>query len=96
MSNKFFDKYGNLKRDIPMECVEDCSHSGECYEDCFLWVRKLKFQVQRKIAIQYLKETGAWEQEELEAMSTEDLSIKILWMACNDITEHGEWFGMNY
>lgn len=38
---KFFDKYGWFTGKLPEECVKDCSHSGECFDDV-MWNFGLK------------------------------------------------------
>lgn len=58
------------------------------------WVKKLDFQVSREKAICYLKETGGWSAEKLDNSDDTELAQKILWLACCDIKEYGEWFGL--
>jgi hypothetical protein len=92
--NTLFNEYGFFEGTIPQECVEDCSHSGECYDDCYDWVDRLCFTVPREQTIKYLREFGAWSIEELNDMTDEDLAIKVLWIACNDIKDGQEWLGL--
>jgi hypothetical protein len=90
----WFDAYGNLLKKTPKQCVEDCSHQGECFEDVKHWQEKLNFQVPRKLAIEYLREYGAWDCWELQRMDETTLAQKVLWLACCDIKENGKWFGL--
>lgn len=79
---------------FPAECIEACSHSGDCYEDVRYWVARLKFEVPRERAIDYLREFGAWEVEEMTAWDDARLACTVLWVACGDIAETGEWLGL--
>jgi hypothetical protein len=54
----------------------------------------LNFTVPRQKAIDYLKEYGAWEVEEMNEWTDEELAEKVLWIACGDISEQGEWLGL--
>jgi hypothetical protein len=85
--SEWFDESGVLLKQIPEEAVEDCSHQGECHDDCQFWVQKLNFEVPRDLAVEYLKSTGGWELEELQEMDNEELAIRILWIACGNIQE---------
>ena len=91
---EFFDKYGWFTGKLSEECIKDCSHSGDCFDDVEFWVKKLDFQVPREKAILYLKETGGWSAEELDSLDDVGLAQKILWLACCDFKENGEWFGL--
>ena len=90
----WFDERGNLLREIPKEAAEDCSHSGDCGADVESWVRELNFEVPRDLAIKWLRDFGAWDDEELAATSDSDLAERVFWLACGDINEQGEWFGL--
>ena len=93
-TQQWFDNYGYLIGDIPQEAVKDCSHQGECFFDCEAWVRELGFTVPQEQAIDYLREFGAWELTELQTKTNEELAIIVLWLACGDIQENGEWIGL--
>jgi hypothetical protein len=92
----WFDEVGYLIQDIPQEAVEDCAHAGDCHEDCRSWVKRLNFAVPRLQAITYLREFGAWDLDELRALSDNELAIKVLWIACCEIEEdeEGFWLGL--
>jgi hypothetical protein len=93
-ANQLFDSYGNFHGKIPKEAVRDCSGPGPADEAVAHWRKKLNFEVPRQKAIQYLKEYGAWTLEELNGLDDTDLAEKVLWLACGDIKENGEWFGL--
>ena len=90
----YFDKNGNFIGKFPKKCVEECSGPGQKYSDVKFWQEKLNFFVPRKKAIKYLKEFGAWSIFELEEKTDIELSQTVLWIACGDIRENGEWFGL--
>jgi len=89
---KWFHDNGELKGELPQECVEDCSGSGDASSSVEHWVKELEFVVDRKQAIKWLEEFGAW--ETLETDSIEDITQRVLWLACGDISEQGEWIGL--
>jgi len=91
---KWFNGYGHLQKEIPEDCVKDCTHQGDCSADVKAWVSKLGFVVPRKLAISYLDEYGAW--DDFDTVSDETLAERVLWVACGDIAEEGEWFGICY
>lgn len=96
-----FDEHGWFSGTIPAKCVADCTQPGQdADEDVRHWIKKLDFEVPRDLAIRYLREFGAWPLESdeydqgLEDMSDGELAEKVLWIACGDIKENGEWFGL--
>lgn len=91
---KWFHDTGELKEEIPKDCVEACSHGGQCDSDIEYWQKKLTFDVPREKAIDWLLEYGAWSKEELKALPDVELAHKVLWLACNDIMEQDEWLGL--
>lgn len=92
MIYEWFDKNGFLSKEIPTECVMACSHSGDCYHDVITWVAKLRFQVPPDKARMYLKKFGEW--DDCLDCDHSTLNERVLWLACNDIKEDGEWFGV--
>ena len=93
-THRQFDKYGYFRGIIPAECVAECSHPGPCDSDVAKWVNILGFKVIRSKAIPWLLEYGAWNAKELKAMTILELSEIVLWIACGDIKENREWFGL--
>lgn len=93
-ASEWFDESGWSLKEIPEECVEDICHPGPADEAAEEWVERLGFEVPREKAIEYLREYGAWDKEELEAKSDKDLAITCLWLGAWDTKENGEWFGL--
>ena len=93
-TGEWFDAAGWLTRDIPAECAADCSHSGDCLPDVEAWRERLGFTVPRDLAIRYLREFGAWDDEELTGATDDTLANRVLWIACGDLSEQGEWLGL--
>ena len=76
--------FNRFEIDLPEECVKDCSHQGRCDEDVEYWQTKLNLNLNRSDMIKELSEYGAWENNELEALSNDELEQKIVWIgACN-------------
>lgn len=75
-------------RDIPRECIEDCSQPGPADAAVAHWREALQFSVDRNAAITFLEGYGAWERDELEADGDETLADRILWLACGNFSEY--------
>ena len=89
---KWFYENGELKGELPQECIDDCSGGGDVGGVVEYWVKELDFQVPREQAIKYLQAFGAW--DDLENDSQDDLNMRCLWIGCCDISEQGEWYGL--
>lgn len=90
-----FNQYGHyVGQRFPDECIEECSASGRVDESVEYWQKKLSFHVPRERAIKWLAETGGWTREELGELDNDNIARKVLWLACCDIKESGEWFGL--
>jgi len=87
-----FDEYGNFLAEIPAHIVKACSHAGDCLADVEYWQNKLNFVCPRQLAINYLQEFGAW--EDLQTVDDITINQRVLWIACGEIKESGEWFGL--
>lgn len=73
---------------IPRECIKDCSQPGPADATVAYWREQLGFTVDRDRAVRCLKGYGAWDGEELAAMSDEDIAEIILWLACGNFSEY--------
>lgn len=92
-----FDEYGHFIGTIPQECVDDCTQPGQdASSSVKYWRKKLGFVVPRDKATSWIREFGAWEDEELEEKSDEGIAEIVLWTACSDIKETGEFFGLTH
>jgi hypothetical protein len=89
---KLFDEYGNFLGKLPLACIYNCTHKGECVDDIREWVKKLNFIVPENLARKYLQGFGAW--DDLEFCDQNILSERVLWIACCYFKESGEWFGL--
>ena len=90
VENGWFDSYGNMIKDLPPECIEDCTVPGrDAYESCKYWVNELGFTngLDIPLAKGYLKWTGGWDDDEIASLSDEETAIKILWILANDAKE---------
>ena len=73
--------------DLPADCIEDCSASGDVVEAVDYWRRELGLTVDRDRAIACLQGYGGWEDEELAAADDDTIAEIILWLACSDFRE---------
>lgn len=87
MSEKYWTNFNYVEFELPIEAVKDCSHQGECYEDAEYWQKTLNLGLNRSDMIKELLQYGAWEIEELNELPHEELEIKLIWLAANDINE---------
>jgi len=92
--SEWFNNNGIMIKDIPEEAVDACGGQGNKDQVVDHWVEKLDFNVPRELAIKYLKEFGAW--EDLKQTNQDTLNKRVFWIACNDIAENGEWFGLQH
>ena len=89
---QWFDHHGWLTEQLPSDCVLECSAAGAVDEAVAYWIKELDFDVPEPQAARWLKEFGAWDEEELA--NHDDNVQRVLWLACCDIKENGEWFGL--
>lgn len=90
VENGWFDSYGTMIKDLPPECIEDCTVPGrDAYESCKQWVEKLGFAdgLDIPLAKGYLKWTGGWDDDEIASLDDKETAIKILWILANDAKE---------
>lgn len=78
--------------DLPEDCIQECSASGDVSEAVSYWQQQLNFVVDRNNAINYLESTGGWEKDELKDSSDDTLAQRILWIACCDFKEGNDMF----
>lgn len=85
----WFDERGDMLKTLPGDCILACSGQGRVDDDVSFWVEELDFTngLPRERAIKYLREYGAWDDEELNKMTAKSLAEKILWIFCNDLKE---------
>ena len=83
----WFDGSGYLLRRLPAACIEECSGPGERGPAVRHWVRRLKFEVPRAVAIEWLAQFGAWDRAELADTDSETLAGRVLWLLCCDANE---------
>ena len=95
---KWFDKNGWILRSLPKRAAADCIHPGSCDGDISDFREAIGFNIPPELhekARAYLREYGAWDEEELKAMDSERLESTILWLACGDIEDGQSFDGLN-
>jgi len=93
----FNARYGHLASgQFPADCIEACSASGSVDDAVEYWRNKLNLptilEPHRELVVRYLSESGAW--DDLETADMDTLADRVLWTACCDIREQGEWSGL--
>ena len=78
------------RRDLPEDCIADCSASGDVTASVEYWQAALPFNVEPEAARRYLAECGAWDREDLAGEDPVTLAQRVLWLACCEFREHGE------
>ena len=89
----WFDETGYMVKELPDKCISDCSQGGKNVEaECREWSEMLGFGdgLDIPLAKGFLKATGGWEKDELEAMSPEDTAMTLLWVVCCDLKDDPE------
>jgi hypothetical protein len=92
-----FNEYGWLDSgSFPADCIESCSASGSVDDAVEFWRNRLGFvsalESHRARVEAFLGEFGAW--DDLRTADMETLADRVLWIACGDIREQGEWLGL--
>lgn len=87
------DGSGKIYLDFTQTQVDACSHSGECYHDCLYASQEIQDQldaIDKQDKIDVLMETGAWDETDLQ--DDEETNIKLVWIACNDVSEDPDFY----
>jgi hypothetical protein len=86
IGGRWFDKYGNVLRTIPEEAVSACTVGGQDASDpVAYWVETLNFDGPADAIRDYLREFGAWDDEQLSDWR-ENLH-RLFWIFCGDLKE---------
>lgn len=89
----FHEKYGHLASgSFPADCIAACSASGRVDDSVEYWVQHLGFSPPRDLMERYLREYGAW--DDLQMADDHILAERVMWLACCEIREQGEWYGL--
>ena len=85
---------GEYKKPIPASCIEDCAGPGQKDNEVAMWVEELGFANGMPIekAKNYIEEYGAWDREELDAKSDEEIAQIVLWLFCGNVHEEAYLF----
>lgn len=78
------------RRQLPLECIADCSGSGDRSRDVRAWVDRLEFDGPAWLFREYLRECGAWDRSELCDHTRNRERVLHLW-ACNCAQEPGSF-----
>ena len=86
MKNKMLiASFNRFEIQMPIECVNDCSHSGACDDDVEYWAEKLNLKINPGVLKEELQCYGAWEDAEL---NDHDQNLhRIIWLAAGQIKD---------
>ena len=73
-------------RQLPPECIADCSGSGDRSDNVKRWVERLNFDGPVELFKEHLDGYGAWDDEELK--DHEENKSRVLWIWANDCYEN--------
>ena len=91
--NQWFDGR-NSRRQLPLECICDCSGAGDRDDDVGRWVDRLEFDGPAWFFRDYLKGFGCWDAADL--CDHDENKKRVLWIwACN-AREDPEAYGFLY
>jgi len=80
----------NSCRQLPLECVADCSGAGDRDEDVGAWVDRLDFDGPSWLFREYLRGFGAWDARDL--CDHDENRKRVLWIwACNCAENPGDY-----
>lgn len=74
-------------RDLPGDCIKDCSSQGDVSEAVVFWVKKLRLEAPPWLLREHLRGTGAYEPSQLCDHQANLRRLLFIW-AC-DCKEHG-------
>ena len=89
-----WSQYGEYTKSLPADCIKDCSSPGQRDSHVATWVEELDFANGMPIekAKNYIAEYGAWDREELDQKSDEEIAQIVLWLFCGDIHDEAYMF----
>ena len=73
-------------RQLPTECIADCSGSGDHTDDVKFWVEELNFDGSVELFKEHLEQYGAWDDEQLK--DHEENKQRVLWIWATDCAEN--------
>ena len=73
-------------RQLPPECIADCSGSGDRSDNVKRWVERLNIDGPVELFKEHLECYGAWDDEELK--DHEENKSRVLWIWANDCYEN--------
>ena len=85
-----FTYVNNIGLELPIDCIMDCSHQGQCDDDVSYWLTKIYLPYTKKQLFRALESYGF---DDLESRDLHSLKETFLWTAaCNarDEIENGE------
>lgn len=66
---------------LPLNCIEECTLSGDNSDGCEYWIEELGLQIPCETCRDWLSQEGAWCDGELNRMNNCELNTRVLWLA---------------
>lgn len=82
---EYLDSTGVISKNIPEECITECSAHGDVTQAVIHWSKELGFTAPVNETRAYLKTFGAWDKAELA--NHDDNLERLLWCVCCDLKE---------
>jgi len=83
--NDWFDGCDS-RRQLPAECVADCSGAGDATANVEFWLERLSFDGPAWLFREHLREYGAWSDAQL--CDHQQNRARVLWIWANDCSEN--------
>ena len=83
---EWFDRMGDMKKHLPMDCILDCSSGGSVDDSVDYWVNELNFHVPTEKGLSYVREYG------LDDIEPDDVDKYVLWIMCGNIKDEAYEF----
>ncbi len=83
---EWFNNHGDMKKNLPMDCILECSSGGSVDDSVDYWVNKLNFHAPTEKGLSYVREYG------LDDIEPEDVDKYVLWIMCGNIKEEAYEF----
>lgn len=89
-----WSQYGEYTKPLPGDCIKDCASPGQRDSEVAMWVEELDFANGMPIekAKNYIAEYGAWDREELDEKSDEEIAQIVLWIFAGNVHEEAYMF----
>ena len=86
----YFEASNGYEIEFTEDQISKAAHQGDCTKDATEVSKELELNIPRSELITGLENYGAWETEELNTMSTEELEAKVTWLLAGQLHDEIE------